>query len=103
MIPKLLRFIISNRMPMIRAPKIDFAMITITYPVIDGEGAKLNVTTWAIGTTAKKAFRSWLRSRPEVMEAAYTIVTESHWGKVSRFEPLGERVEVSDTLLRSLA
>lgn len=103
MIRKLIRYISSSMTPFF-PPKSDFAMINIAYPIIDAAGDRLILKTWAIGPTAKKALRDWLSSHPGVKpeEVEHTIVSESKWRKSPRFEPLGERVEVEDTYLKSL-
>jgi hypothetical protein len=86
----------------INPPKVEFAMIIIKYAVIDGEGDKLFVTTWWTGRSGKAALRSWLARRRDVNPAdvEHTVVTE--FKPVSRFEPLGERVEVPDETLAAL-
>ncbi len=81
-------------------PRIEYAMINISYTVVDAEGARLRVSTWTIGRSSKLAFKHWLARRPDIAKssAAYEVVTELI--PKSRFEPIGERVDVED---RSLA
>ncbi len=83
----------------INPPKVEFAMITIKYPVIDGEGDKVFVITWWTGRSAKAALRSWLAHRRDVNPAdvEHTVVTE--FKPVSRFEAIGDRVEIADPTL----
>lgn len=89
---------------MIRPPKIAFAMINISYPLVTGDGILVWAKTWTIGTTAKRALNSWLHSHPDVdpTTVEHTIVTESKWDQPVRLEPIGERIEIDDPLLRSL-
>jgi hypothetical protein len=87
---------------MFRAPKIDFAMINVSYPLVS-DGILVWARTWAIGATAKRALNSWLRSRPDIDPTVveHSVVTESKWSAPRTLEPIGERVEISDPLLAS--
>ncbi len=80
-------------------PKIEFAMIMITYPVVNGEGEKVSVTTWWTGDSAKAALRKWLARRSDIKRADVEVATVTEWKKPSRFEPIGERVEIHDESL----
>jgi hypothetical protein len=86
------------------APKIAFAMITLTYAIVDGDGDVVTVSTWAVGTSAKVALKHWLESRPDISPDSVThvIVTESKLKLGERYEALGERVEVPDPYLASV-
>ncbi len=82
-------------------PRISFVLIDISYPVTCGDGTVVTVHTWYSGETAKKARDKWLRLRPDINpeEASHTVITASQKAKVSRFEPVGERVEIPDETL----
>lgn len=84
-------------------PKISFALINLSYTVVDGEGDEVKVSTWAVGASAKVALRRWLDRRPDLSPAAvaHTIVTESKAPWKDSYEALGARVEVSDPYLEA--
>ncbi len=70
---------VAKRPWAIKLPKLNLALILISYVVVNGEDESVAVKTWTTGSTAKAALRSWLKQRPHVHPdtVEHTIVTES--------------------------
>ncbi len=91
-----------NKASRINPPKVEFAMINISYPVVCGDGMPVTVHTWWTGRSAKCALKEWLRLHPAIrpVDVDHAIVTE--FKPVSRFEAIGDRVEVDDPTLHRM-
>lgn len=90
---------IAARPWLVKVPGVRYALISISYKIVDGEGDVVTVRTWAIGLTVKAAVKNWQRLNPSVRQEdfEYTVATEPK--QRERDAPLGERIEPPDPLL----
>lgn len=90
---------IAKRPWLAKATGVRYAMISISYVVVDGDGDAVPLLTWAIGATVKEAVKTWRQLNPSVRldDFAYTVITEPK--QQVRHSPQGERVEPPDPFL----
>ncbi len=82
-----------------RPPKIRLALIQITYAITDGEGDRLQCSTWTTGISSQSAMSRWLVLHPALspVDASYTVATEPKHVRYPRNGNPGKRVEITDT------
>lgn len=86
---------------LIKTPTVRYAMILIRYNIIDGDGDRLTLHTWSIGSTVKAALKAWRERNPSVRDSDFDheIVTEPK--QREREIPKGDRIEPPDPFLAS--
>jgi hypothetical protein len=86
-------------------PKVSITIIQIFYALIDGVGDRLEMHTWSVGSTARVALRKWLNTRPAptAEDFHYTVLAGPKPARPTNYNPMGKRVETTDTLAEYLA
>lgn len=84
-----------------RMPRVQLTMISITYPLITGEGIPVMISTWAVGADKATAFAAWRKKRMGSLPHGYEvkIVTESKKVIYEYNVPKGGLAAVRDELL----
>jgi len=87
------------------APKVYLTIIQIVYALIDGAGNRLECRTWSAGTTARAALIKRLNSRPEPTKEdfEFSVMAGPKPVRPTNYNPMGKRVETTDTLAEYLA